>query len=112
MEMGVRIGVGLGNGSWKRTNNTFGEIPKSFQRKRGFLTFHIFEGGIPMNSIVNLQAEAIFQMAKARKSGIKRTYSGKQLIIVYRNGVVTINDFSGSLTIQFELNGRICSVRI
>ena len=65
-----------------------------------------------MNTIINRKAEAIYQLNTAKNAGIQRVARLENSVItVFNNRTVVINDFN-SITVQFELNGQIYSVRI
>lgn len=60
------------------------------------------------------KAEALFQFNCAKKHGIKKVIwsdNKQEMITFYNNGVVVINNFN-SLKVQFELEGKLCSVSI
>lgn len=61
-----------------------------------------------------LKAEALFQLDIAQKSGIMNIFwdDAKEIcFVVYKNGTMTKND-GVSLSIQFELNGKMFVVSL
>lgn len=58
------------------------------------------------------KAEALFQLAVAKKSGIRKIVwvnDNKEMITFFNNGTVTMNDFN-KLCVQFELSSKVWAV--
>lgn len=63
---------------------------------------------------IELKSEALFQLNVAQRSGIRKIIwdnDNENCFVIYNNGTVTTNN-GASLSIQFELHGKVYQVEL